>query len=105
MYPWPLIEHPEPRRLAVLRAAPEVVVGLLHYLNQDDRRITQAGLPADAKVVTADYDFDRRCFRMLLESEEFQLVAHGTYPPDLWVTFTERRLPEASPTEEVPLPA
>lgn len=101
LYPWPLVKPPESRRLAVLRAAPEAVVGLLHYLNDDGgRRITQAGLPADAEVVAADYDFEHRCFRMLLLSEEFELVAHGAVPPDLWVTFTECRLPEEVPSDE-----
>lgn len=89
---WPATSMPEPRRLALLTAAPEALLGLLHYLNEDgQRRITQKGLPTDAKVVGADYDTAQRCFRMLLESEEFELVTYGAVPPELWVTLTEHR--------------
>ena len=77
-----------PRRLANLRVAPEMVLSLVQC-QTSGRHITQVGLPLDAELVSATYDYERRCFVLLLESLEFREVHLGAIVPDLDVMFTD----------------
>jgi hypothetical protein len=79
--------NPIPRRIALLRVSPELVLGLLQ--NHNDHRITSKGLPSDAAVVGADYDFQYRSFVLTLESPEFHEVPLGGIAPYIDVMLTD----------------
>jgi hypothetical protein len=77
----------EPRRLAGLRVAPEFLLGFLQDLGR--RRITVAGIPDDAQVVSADYEPLGRCFLLTLESKEFEPMPLGAHLPLIDVSLTD----------------
>ena len=81
-------QNPEPRRLALLRIAPECVLGLIRSLDAG-RRITSVGLPTDAVVVDASYDLQYRCFVLALEDPSFQEVPFGGVAPYIDVVLTD----------------
>jgi hypothetical protein len=76
-------QEPMPgRREALLCVSPEIVLALLLNLNRD-RRVTVAGVPTDAKVVSAGYEIQMDCFVLRLESEEFEPIPEGGVSPFL----------------------
>ena len=75
-------------RRAILCVAPEVVLDLILNLNRD-RRITIAGIPEDAVLVSAGYDFAMASFVLRLESETFDPVSEGEEAPFLYPILTD----------------
>lgn len=81
------IHKPESRHIALLRISPTVWLDLIHQLGE--RRITQKGLPSDAKIVATNYDPWRDCIVLMLEHESFEEISEGAFAPELQVMLTD----------------
>lgn len=85
------------QRVMMLCVVPSL---LLHLIQRPDERarLTSAGLPDDARFISAHYDDMWRMFRVYVASESFPIVPEGQRMPELEVTFTrhEREAQEAT---------
>lgn len=104
---WPA----EGRRIAYVHVSPQALVMLLHDL-REGHRVTVAGLPPDARAVTARYDHYYDCVVVTLESQAFEPVPLAAVAPVIQVQFTDETaremaaamfgLDESQATGEVP---
>jgi|SRR5215472_7216077 len=84
---------------ALLRISPDLVLSMLQTMGQ--RKITVAGLPDDARVVSVHYGPFDRTILLTLSSETFEPVPDGAHLPYLNPMLTDHG-PWEQPEFEAP---
>lgn len=83
-----LVEKAPPvRRTKCLFIAVEIFVDILLTI-QKGEWIGAEGIPEDLRVLNAEFDLQRMCFRVLVESQTFDEVPPYAVSPDWSPTFT-----------------
>ena len=75
------------RRIKQLLIAPQLLVAMFKEM-REPVRLSSSGLPANARMLSCQYDAARNCIRLLVYSEAFAVVPSNQEPPYLDVTFT-----------------
>lgn len=67
-----------------------LVINELDFLDAISGQLQITGLPDDATLMGANYDFERQAFIIRVFSEAFDLIPFGERPPEVLATYTER---------------
>lgn len=73
-------------RYAIFSVTPEVLVEMAQHADPYMVQAIENRLPADAEIVGVNYNHERRCFDITLESSEFGEVPEGAKIPFLPAT-------------------
>lgn len=76
---------PKTHRFQILRVQPSIFVQMVAQMDGTSL-VRCEGLPADAKVVSTNFDYRSQTIELVIESSEFFEVTEGQQLPELSIT-------------------